>query len=343
MMGMTKKLTVNMISESETSVQGHGVHTAYVEIVTALQKRKDIITSRSDLKSKEKFDILHFHTIGPAMWSRMYGRASKKVISVHIVPDSLVGSIVLAKYWKPLAGFYMKKIYGHADKLLAVSGSVAKILEKDLKISPDKIEVFYNTIDMSQYKTTSADKKSARKKLGLGYKEFIVLGNGQVQPRKRLDVFLKMAEEMPNVKFIWVGGIPFKHIGADYAKMNRLMKSTPSNMTITGVIPHAQVRDYLQAADVFCLPAEQENHPMCVLEAAGADLPIVLRDILEYDDTFRGDAILCKDDEFGPEIKKLMADNKYYETQKLKTKNIAHRFDSSVAADRLVKIYKELV
>ena len=37
-----KKLIVNMISESEFTVQGHGVHTAYKEITDALRKRKDI-------------------------------------------------------------------------------------------------------------------------------------------------------------------------------------------------------------------------------------------------------------------------------------------------------------
>ena len=44
---------------------------------------------------------------------------------------------------------------------------------------------------------------------------------------------------------------------------------------------------------------------MCVLEAAGANLPIVLRDIPEYDDTFADDAIRCKDDGFSAAIKKL--------------------------------------
>lgn len=38
-----KKLIVNMISESEFTVQGHGVHTAYKEITDALRKRKILI------------------------------------------------------------------------------------------------------------------------------------------------------------------------------------------------------------------------------------------------------------------------------------------------------------
>jgi 1,2-diacylglycerol-3-alpha-glucose alpha-1,2-galactosyltransferase len=31
-----------MVSESDVSVQGHGVHTAYIELAEALEKRDDI-------------------------------------------------------------------------------------------------------------------------------------------------------------------------------------------------------------------------------------------------------------------------------------------------------------
>ena len=152
-----------------------------------------------------------------------------------------------------------------------------------------------------------------------------------------------MAEELPEVMFIWVGGIPFKQLGADYASMQRLMNSVPSNVKITGVIPHAQVRDYMAAADVFCLPAEQENHPMCVLEAAGSDLPIILRDIPEYDDTFGDDVIRCNDDDFTKAVLLLKNNKTAYKKQQQKTRAIAERFDSSVAAERLVKLYKQLI
>jgi 1,2-diacylglycerol-3-alpha-glucose alpha-1,2-galactosyltransferase len=188
-----------------------------------------------------------------------------------------------------------------------------------------------------------AKRTAARKKLNINENDFVVLGNGQVQPRKRLDVFIKMATELPNVKFIWVGGIPFKRLGADYAHMQQMIANAPPNLTVTGVIPHDDVFDYYASADVFCLPAEQENHPMCVLEAAGADLPIVLRDIPEYDDTFGDDVIRCNDDDFAVAIAKLQSDTAFYKRQQQKTKAIAKRFDSSEAAAKLVNMYRQLV
>ena len=334
-----KKLIVDMISESEFTVQGHGVHTAYKEITDALRKRKDIDI---EVNSRRPADIIHIQTMGLYSFRHLIRRGGKKVVSAHIVPDSFIGSIKGAKYWKPLGKMWLKFFYKKADLVLACSGMVADELINDMNIP--KTKVLYNTIDMLRYKHSAAEKKLARKKLGLKDNDFVVMGNGQVQPRKRLDVLIKAAKKMPDVKFFWVGGIPFKNLGADYHAMQNMIKSAPDNLTVTGVIPLEAVKDYYMAADLFVLPAMQENHPMCVLEAAGAGLPIILRDIPQYDDTFKGDAVMAKtDDEFLDLIDLLRKDKKAYSKACLGAEKIAKRFDSSAGAERLVEFYRSLI
>lgn len=334
-----KKLIVDMISESEFTVQGHGVHTAYKEITDALRKRKDIDI---EVNSRRPADIIHIQTMGLYSFRHLIRRGGKKVVSAHIVPDSFIGSIKGAKYWKPLGKMWLKFFYKKADLVLACSGMVADELINDMNIP--KTKVLYNTIDMLRYKHSAAEKKLARKKLGLKDNDFVVMGNGQVQPRKRLDVLIKAAKKMPDVKFFWVGGIPFKNLGADYHAMQNMIKSAPDNLTVTGVISLEAVKDYYVAADLFVLPAMQENHPMCVLEAAGAGLPIILRDIPQYDDTFKGDAVMAKtDDEFLDLIDLLRKDKKAYSKACLGAEKIAKRFDSSAGAERLVEFYRSLI
>lgn len=334
-----KKLIVDMISESEFTVQGHGVHTAYKEITDALRKRKDIDI---EVNSRRPADIIHIQTMGLYSFRHLIRRGGKKVVSAHIVPDSFIGSIKGAKYWKPLGKMWLKFFYKKADLVLACSGMVADELINDMNIP--KTKVLYNTIDMLRYKHSAAEKKLARKKLGLKDNDFVVMGNGQVQPRKRLDVLIKAAKKMPDIKFFWVGGIPFKNLGADYHAMQNMIKSAPDNLTVTGVIPLEAVKDYYVAADLFVLPAMQENHPMCVLEAAGAGLPIILRDIPQYDDTFKGDAVMAKtDDEFLDLIDLLRKDKKAYSKACLGAEKIAKRFDSSAGAERLVEFYRSLI
>ena len=334
-----KKLIVDMISESEFTVQGHGVHTAYKEITDALRKRKDIDI---EVNSRRPADIIHIQTMGLYSFRHLIRRGGKKVVSAHIVPDSFIGSIKGAKYWKPLGKMWLKFFYKKADLVLACSGMVAEELINDMNVP--KTKVLYNTIDMSRYRHSAAEKKLARKKLDLKDNDFVVMGNGQVQPRKRLDILIKAAKKMPDVKFFWVGGIPFKNLGADYHAMQNMIKSAPDNLTVTGVIPLEAVKDYYVAADLFVLPAMQENHPMCVLEAAGAGLPIILRDIPQYDDTFKGDAVMAKtDDEFLDLIDLLRKDKKAYSKACLGAGKIAKRFDSSAGAERLVEFYRSLI
>lgn len=340
---MSKIIRVNMVSESDISVQGHGVHTAYDEMATAFEKRSDVTLVRGEFGALVDCDVVHLHTIGSQTWRKVYQRGAKKVISAHVVPASFVGSIVLAKYWAFAARWYMRWMYNRADKVLAVSGTVARVLQDELHVPAHKIETFYNTIDMGRYRSTADEKVAARQALGFTKKDFVVLGNGQVQPRKRIDVFVAMAKALPDIQFVWVGGIPFKQLGADYRSMQRLMAALPNNMTITGIVEHDAVRQYYLAADAFCLPAEQENHPMCVLEAASAGLPIVLRDIPEYDDTFGDDVVRCADNDFVAAIKKLQTNAAFYRGQVEQTAAIADRFDSAVAADRLVKLYQQLI
>lgn len=332
-----------MVSESDISVQGHGVHTAYIEMAQALEKRDDVLLIRGKFGKKIDCDIIHLHTIGPRTWRKLFQKGPKKVVSAHIVPASLIGSILLAKYWLFAARLYMKWYYNRADKVLAVSGTVAQILRDDLGVAAEKVETFYNTVDMARYKPVTLEKIKKRQQLSIPEDAFVVIGDGQVQPRKRLDIFVKMALALPGVHFVWAGGIPFGKLGADYADMQKIMDIKIPNLEITGIVPHETIRDYLVAADVFCLPAEQENHPMCVLEAAGAGLPIILRNLPEYDDTFTRDAWRCQDDDFVNAVLTLKNDKVEYEKWQRASARIARRFDSASAAERLVKLYRQLL
>lgn len=335
-------LVVNMASESDISVQGHGVHTAYIELARALERREDITLVRGGYRTSVECDVYHLHTMGSSMWRKILDPRAKKVVSAHVIPDSLIGSIRLARYWRPLARRYMQWFYNKADTVLAVSSTVARVLEDELRVPKEKIEVLHNTIDMAAYETTPGARTSARRHLHISEDAFVVVGVGQVQPRKRIDVFDQLARQHPDMLFIWVGGIPFKHLAAEYGSMRRLMQRAPNNLLFTDVVPHPEVIQYLQAADVFCLPAEQENHPMCILEAAGVGLPILARDIPEYDDTFGEDVLRCDDGTFAAAVALLRSDRSEYANWRRRSANIAERFDSSAAAERLVRIYRDL-
>jgi 1,2-diacylglycerol-3-alpha-glucose alpha-1,2-galactosyltransferase len=329
-------LKVNMISESTFTVRGHGVHTAFLEMTHALQAsgQVDVVVN----KFRRKADITHIQTFGAYGLLQLLFGSGKKVISVHVVPDSLVGSIAGAKYFYGLAKWYMRFFYGRADLLLPVSKMVDNTLRQQLRIKKPS-RVLYNTVDMSAYATALADKTAARHSLRIPDDQRVVVSCAQIQPRKRFDIFCETAKALPDWRFIWIGGIPFKMLGADYGHMKQLLDAKPRNVTVTGVIEHEEVKRYLRAADIFFLPSEQENHPMAVLEAAGVGLPIVLRDIPEYNDTFQNDAVRATDATFVDVIRRISSDEAFRDQAIRGTRDIARRFDSAAGGQQLIAAY----
>lgn len=328
-----------MISESEFTVQGHGVHTAYIEHTRSLEARQDVsVTVNQDIDA----DITHIHTVGLYAARRLVNSAGKKVVSAHIVPDSLVGSFALAKWWLPLAKVYLKWFYSRADLVFAVSDATKSDL---LSLGINKpIEVLYNTIDTARYKRHKNDRSIARQKLGFPPDATIVMGAGQVQPRKRLDTFIAVATSLPNITFVWVGGMPFKAAAADGADMKRLIKNAPNNVMFPGILPLDEMVAYYHAANIFMLPSEQETFGLVIVEAAAADLPVVLRNNPEYETTFAGNVLMFDDDaEATAAIKSLCDSTKLYAEALHGAKRIAERFDSREGARVTVDHYRRLL
>ena len=136
------KLRIRQISESEFTVQGHGVHTAFKELYNALAKRDD---TTAIINKKAKVDITHIHTVGLySLFFLLFG-SGKKVVSAHVVPKSFIGSLAGAKYWLPLANIYLRWFYNRADLVLAVSDETKRELQSMGVTKP--IEIFYNIVD----------------------------------------------------------------------------------------------------------------------------------------------------------------------------------------------------
>lgn len=330
-------MKIVQISESEFTVQGHGVHTAFVETVRGLKKCGLQVLVNKD----EPADIRHIHTVGTYALKQLLFRDGKKVVSAHIVPDSLVGSLRGARLWKGAAKAYLKFFYNKADAVIAVSDETKQAL-LDMGVKKPVV-VIYNMIDTSLYEATEKQRASARKALGFSDKDWVVVSNGQVQPRKRVDTFINLARALPDTKFVWVGGIPFKGAAANYEQMKRLMKTAPTNVQFTGVVKLEEVKKYFHAADVFVMPSDQETFGLAIVEAAASGLPLVLRDIHDYDHTFRSDALMGTDETFAELVEKLRRDKQLYQTMVVRSGQLAQRYDCTTITNELVALYKSLL
>jgi 1,2-diacylglycerol-3-alpha-glucose alpha-1,2-galactosyltransferase len=327
-------LKVNLVSESAFTVQGHGVHSAFTDTIDQL---KDYTNVEVRVNSRLRADIIHIHTIGPYSLVKLLWGRGKKILSAHVMPESFVGSLVGAKYWQFLATGYLKWFYNKADAVLAVSQDVERSLV-DMGVTKP---VYYvpNTIKSTLFKSDSSKRSNARAKLGLSDTAFIVLGAGQVQPRKRIDTFIGVAAAVQDASFIWVGGLPFKKLAASSREMERMMRHHGPNVQFTGSIDRNLLITYLQAADLFFFPSAQETFGIVIVEAAAAGLPLLLRDLASYKDSF-GDCYEIGDDiTFAAKIAKFKDDDDYYDRWKKASKRVAAKYDAKVGAIRLLEVY----
>lgn len=339
---MTQKLRVNMISESAISVQGHGVHTAYEEMCRALESRDDVTLIRNRFREHIDCDIIHLHTVGSRTWGKLIQDGPKKVISAHVVPDSFIGSLIGATLWRPLASWYLRWFYNRADLVFAVSAHTKHELEK-LGVNVP-IEILHNSIDTARYRQHDAlTRSTTRQSYGIADDAFVVIGAGQVQPRKRVDLFVAAAKALPEVTFVWVGGMPFGHLAADYRDMERLMDETVPNLIFTGMVELEDMPSLYQMADLFWLPSEQETFGLVVVEAAATGLPVLLRQSDDYADTFGDDVYYGTDETFVDDIRLIVSDKSLYRQLAARAGTLAARFDNVKMAERLVEYYRSLV
>ena len=70
----------------------------------------------------------------------------------------------------------------------------------------------------------------------------------------------------------------------------------------------------------------------------------MLRDISDYDTTFRDGAVMAvSDDDFTVQVEKLRNDKKFYKQQQQAAEKIAKRFDSKAGGERLMEFYRSIL
>jgi 1,2-diacylglycerol-3-alpha-glucose alpha-1,2-galactosyltransferase len=180
-------MRVWVISESQFTVTGHGVHTAFLEHVSYLESCDEVQLDVNGRPSRTP-DLLHVHTVGPYALMLLVTTRAVRIVTAHLLPESLIGSIVGAPFIMQLARHYFPWFYNRADIVIAVSDHVKAAL-LDLGVRKP-IFVLSNSVDMSTISKVRARRAALRRRLGLSREDVLVVSVGQLQPRKGVSDFL---------------------------------------------------------------------------------------------------------------------------------------------------------
>ncbi len=336
---MKKCPCIHVISETAFAIQGQGVHTAFVDCVELLKRHGDVEVV---VNGEGWGDLMHAHSYGPYYFWKGRRYRGRRVYTVHVIPDSIKGSLPMGSLLMPFARWYLRHVYSYADVCIAISPTVEKTI-RNLNAKTRIVQI-HNPIDVKRFSQSSERRATGRRALQLSNDAFVVLGVGQLEGRKGVRDFLDIAKACPDLVFVWVGGRPFGMATEGIVTVNKRIRAAGKHVRFLGLLPLEDMPAIYNAADLFLFPSYQENCPLAPLEAAASGLPVIYRDIPEYLDLYEHPYLKARNtDEFIAMTKRMATDPAFIDKGRSMSRNLLTQFDNERIRKQLLALYEEVM
>lgn len=129
-----------------------------------------------------------------------------------------------------------------------ITDALRKTLDHDfgMHLRADEFVIAPNGVELERF-ASIPDPERARQNLGLREAP-TVLCAGHLYAGRGVDLFLALAESLPDAHFVWVGGR-----ASDVEEWTRKAAGT-RNVSFIGFVPNVELPRYLAAADVLLMP-----------------------------------------------------------------------------------------
>ncbi len=333
-------ISINVCSETALlKMQGEGVNTAFIDCVELLQEKTDIEVT---VNNEGWGDIMHSHTYGPYYFLRGLNYAKRKILTVHVIPDSIKGSLPKAKMLIPFVKWYFRQVYSYADAVVAISPKVEQVI-KELGVQTPVYRID-NPVHLDKWKRTDALRAKGRKLLGLQENDFCVLGVGQLQQRKGPKDFIEIGKQIPHAQFRWAGGRPFGAMTEGIKRLDQQIADAPDHIRFAGLFSLADMPCIYAAADLFLFLSYQENCPLAPIEAAASGMPVIYRDIEEYRLLYKNEYWKAENNEqFVERINQVITDQQLYQQGLAISEKLISQFDKQSIRQQWMNLYQTIL
>lgn len=216
-----------------------------------------------------KYDIIHYHAIGPSFMLIIPHFFRKKiVVTVH-------GLNYKTPKWKGFGAKYMHWgeviIAKYADKIITLSKEQQKYFKekynRDTEYIPNGTEL-----------RDKSNPDIIEKKWGLK-KDKYILFLSRVVPGKGLENLIEAFKEIDcDLQLIIAGESEYV---TDFRDKMLSMASSDKRIKFIGFVEGQELIELYSNAYLFVFPSEAEGMPMCLLEALSYDTPCLVSDIPE--------------------------------------------------------------
>jgi 1,2-diacylglycerol 3-alpha-glucosyltransferase len=179
-----------------------------------------------------------------------------------VMPD-VVGNAALQSY---LPAFCRA-----CDLVISPSPGVREVL---IQFGVDvPIQVVPNGVDLTPF--ANPVQPVTRKELGFQPKDIVLLFVGRLGPEKNIDFLLRSftgaVQAYDHLRLVLIGGGPEKENLEDWVKRTGIQHA----VRFIGSVAYDQMPRYMAMADAFVTASVTEVHPLTVIEAMAAGLPVV--------------------------------------------------------------------
>lgn len=196
------------------------------------------------------------------------------VLEMHADVTGLMGAWWLRQFWN-----------AKGKKTMTVTTSaLRKALERStkLKLENEAVVVAPNGVELERYENLP-ESREARRQLNLP--EGLTVGfTGHIYQGRGAELLFELAQQMPRVHFLWVGGMP--ELVSFWR--SKLEDARVANVTMTGFVEHSRIPLYQAAADVLLMPYSRS-----IAASSGQDIAEVINPMKMFEYMAAGRAIVC--------------------------------------------------
>jgi len=223
-------------------------------------------------------DIVHCHT----WYTNLAAFFAKTLYKVPFVLTT--HSLEPHRPWKreqlggayDLSSWIEKNAIEAADAVIAVSHGMKKDVLSCYDVSPSKIHVIHNGIDLAEYSQKTS--KAALRKHGIDPDKPYVLFVGRITRQKGIIHLVNAIPHIdPDAQVVLCAGAPdTKEIAAEMeAGVAKIQKTRKNVIWLRGMLPKSEVIELYSHAAAFCCPSIYEPFGIINVEAMACGAPVV--------------------------------------------------------------------
>lgn len=215
------------------------------------------------------------------------------IVQLHFLKADILGSF--AAHWVGVPGIVMARrndglwmtsrqvllarlFNRYASRILANSYAVAYAVKQIEKVKPKRVHVIYNGIDEERFRFRIENRKKIRDEFHVQDHEIVVLTVANMRQAIKgyehlIEAIAKITEQFQNMRFIFVGD------GLLKPEYEKLVSAHKVRRFINFAGSRLDVKDFLDASDIFCLPSLTEGFSNALLEAMAGSKPVVATEV----------------------------------------------------------------